>query len=477
MDAKDKDESKDRRREETLAQRVGQALDQMNPSGVDECPNAGIIAAYSDHGLALDETARWESHFATCARCRKILRVLAASSDTPLAENEVARLGELVAAARVPARTAAGGQGSKIAQPKAWDWRVRWLAPALGAAAVLAVWFAMRPPRRSVAPVPPPVLVAQAPKEEALPNSAPADQPTANLLRDDRQAAASPSTRQKALTPSLDSENKVAIGGAASANDSLSRVTPVTPDAVGELQKKDEFDQRANEREARSEANLPSPPPAPPPAKVGTSTGAPAVPQSNAKSASDLHSEKGAPAEALQSQAANALSLPQPVPKPEAAAGAVAQAETSSRPSTNAQSRQAFGALKAKEPTPPVLVRSPVSDAVLWRAGSGGTIERSTDSGRSWAPQSSPAREDWLSGAAVSNAVCWLAGRNGAIARTEDGAQWDRVPPPMQAARSDGTLPDWTVITVRDAQTATVTASDGRRFATADGGKTWQAQP
>ena len=84
MDAKDKDESKDRRREETLAQRVGQALDQMNPSGVDECPDAGIIAAYSDHGLSLDETARWESHFATsrgaerfcaCLRLRRTRRL------------------------------------------------------------------------------------------------------------------------------------------------------------------------------------------------------------------------------------------------------------------------------------------------------------------------------------------------------------------------------------------------------------------
>ena len=129
MDAKGRDEPKNRRREETLARRVGEALHKMNPSGTGECPDAEVIAAYSDHGLALDETARWDSHFATCARCRKILRVLAASADTPLAENEVARLGELVAAAHVP--TDATAKPAKIARPGAWDWRVRWLAPAL----------------------------------------------------------------------------------------------------------------------------------------------------------------------------------------------------------------------------------------------------------------------------------------------------------------------------------------------------------
>ena len=90
-----------------------------------------------------------ESHFVTCARCRKILAVLAASVDidTPLAETEVARLGELVAAARTPRE--APSQAAKPNRANRWSWRARWLAPAFGVAAVLAVWFAIRPPRRA----------------------------------------------------------------------------------------------------------------------------------------------------------------------------------------------------------------------------------------------------------------------------------------------------------------------------------------
>jgi photosystem II stability/assembly factor-like uncharacterized protein len=44
------------------------------------------------------------------------------------------------------------------------------------------------------------------------------------------------------------------------------------------------------------------------------------------------------------------------------------------------------------------------------------------------------------------------------------------------AASPAGKLPDWIGVTARDAQAATITASDQRRYATQDGGKTWQAQ-
>jgi len=121
------------------------------------------------------------------------------------------------------------------------------------------------------------------------------------------------------------------------------------------------------------------------------------------------------------------------------------------------------------------MLKAP-SGSALWRAGKGGIIERSTDAGKTWVSQMSPAQEDWLAGAAVSDTTCWLAGRNGAIARTSDGEHWERIAPPSQAAGTDGKLPDWTAITARDGQSATITASDGRQYATLDAGKTWQLQ-
>src|SRR3984885_13564886 len=173
MDSQDRDESKIRRREATLARRMGEALDQMNPHGAGECPDAEVIAAYAEQALAPAESERWEGHFATCARCRKILRVLAASADMPLAEKEVAELGKLIAGARAPVEITP--RGAERAHPKRVDWRTRWLAPALGVAAVLAVWFAMRPPWRATNGGASTTLIAQAPKEELPLSPAPAE--------------------------------------------------------------------------------------------------------------------------------------------------------------------------------------------------------------------------------------------------------------------------------------------------------------
>jgi photosystem II stability/assembly factor-like uncharacterized protein len=122
-----------------------------------------------------------------------------------------------------------------------------------------------------------------------------------------------------------------------------------------------------------------------------------------------------------------------------------------------------------------ILLKTP-SGRVLWRTGKGGIIQHSTDGGRSWVLQTSPLQEDWLAGAAVSDSVSWLVGRNGAIARTTDGDHWERIASPPVASTS-GKMPDWGGVTARDAQNATISASDGRQYATQDGGKTWRAIP
>src|SRR5579859_6011361 len=112
--------------------------------------------------------------------------------------------------------------------------------------------------------------------------------------------------------------------------------------------------------------------------------------------------------------------------------------------------------------------------SALWRGGKAGRIERSTDAGKTWILLPSPSTEDWLAGAAISDSVCWLAGRHGALARTMDGQDWQRVPPPAQAAGPGGNQPDWTALSAKDASNAAITAADGRRFVTADGGQTWK---
>ena len=64
-----------------------------------------------------------------------------------------------------------------------------------------------------------------------------------------------------------------------------------------------------------------------------------------------------------------------------------------------------------------------------------------------------------------SASVCWLVGRAGTVLRTTDGRRFQRVPFPEPV--------DLTSVASASDRAATVTASDGRVFRTADGGVTW----
>src|SRR6267143_3545505 len=169
MDSQKRDESHDHRREEALARRMGDALERLDHRGTGECPDAELIAAYHERSLQPDEIARWEGHFAICGRCRRILAVLAATAEVPLAEKEVAHLGALIAATRAPAEAAT--RPIEITHLNRLAWRMRWVGPALGVSAVLAVWVAMRSPWRTADQSPSGTLIAQAPRREPPPGT------------------------------------------------------------------------------------------------------------------------------------------------------------------------------------------------------------------------------------------------------------------------------------------------------------------
>ncbi len=487
MDSQDRDETRIRRRQELLARRVGEALDQTKPHGAGECPDAEVIAAYAEQALGPAESAHWEGHFAMCARCRNILRVLAASTDTPLAEKEVAQLGKLVSAVRAPVEIT--GRPARRARPRLLDWRTRWLAPALGVAAVLAVWFAMRPPWRATDRGATATLVAQAPKEEAPLSPAPAevDQLSKVAPQQDQKTEPAPlPDRPSSIAPSFDSRAEGRAKGRADADNALDKISPSTSEATSSLKKDKELSVLLGERKLQTPA-IPPPQQALP--KAQAAIDAPAAPQSEAKAAVGAPAPAPFPSARAQANEAAppALEAPQSNSQSVTVAEAAPQVEISSgtlggtikqKPSadqsTNGRNYKALATLRPAQENSAVL-KAP-SGAALWRAGKGGTIERSNDAGKTWASQASPSKEDWLAGAAVSDTVCWLAGRNGSIARTVDGVHWQRIAPPAQAGATVGKSADWTGITARDGQSAAITASDGRKFVTADGGKTWQQQ-
>lgn len=469
MGSRDQDELKIRRREESLARRVGEALGEMDAHNEAHCPDREILAAYAEQGLGPAETEKWESHFALCSRCRKILLALAASAATPLAEKDATSLGTADAPGRNPMEiTSSQGKG---ARPKRLAWRARWLAPAFGVAAALAVWLAVRAPWRTTGRGDSVTLIAQAPRQEPQPTNPPPQQldrlsnatpglgqPEKNQKAGEEPSNSSAKTIAPSSSPSLKAKQNDATGGAFGAGASNS---PLSPGVLKQDKKSD------NEFAGREVSPAPLPraavPPAPQPAPAIRSDIPPVValtPQAGTPPntvADRLSREKEADAPKAQAQAGTGSTAGQ-VDAPESRAGA--------RP------QQAFALERALQKDSSLL-RAP-SSSTVWRIGKGGAIERSLDGGATWVLQISPSPQDWLAGAAVSNIVCWVAGRSGAIARTIDGEHWERIAAPRQAAGAGGAFPDWTAVSATGAQTATVTTADGRRFATTDGGATWR---
>jgi hypothetical protein len=464
MDSHDKKELTDRLREEALAQRLGEALDRLSRDDIRGCPGAEIIAGYQEQALDPAETVQWESHFAICSRCRKILAVLAASVEAPLAENEIARLGESVGSAKRPPRTDPSHK-IKPFRPGAWDWRMRWLAPALGVAAVLAVWFALRPPWRAKNPESSGTLIAQTPKNEALPQAA--------LRSLDRFSTAAPAKKEEAVAapapvPAKDqSVLKTLPASPASPPSKKDKDEVANGNAVAEIRPNATPAENAPRDDKQKRAELDA---------VSGASPAPA-PQAQARIASRAREVAEAPTSASQTVTVTGEAPPTSAAQSEVGESVATQNASNEPANARPLKNRAYAALaKAAAPPGGAIVVKSSSGALLWRAGSGGSIQRSSDGGVTWISQESPSQEDWLAGSATSDTACWLVGRNGAIARTTDGQRWEKISPPFASASASGKFPDWTGVMARNAEAATITASDQRRYATQDGGKTWQAQ-
>jgi hypothetical protein len=165
--------------------------------------------------------------------------------------------------------------------------------------------------------------------------------------------------------------------------------------------------------------------------------------------------QRSAASAALDRRVANEAAPPAAVPvAPPPAADAAA-----------AESLRVFGvasAVGAASSTREILSPDP---AIRWRLSPGGSVHYSTDSGATWEFLSTGIQADLTAGSSPSGVVCWLVGRGGVVLRTVDGRSWQRVtfPEPVDLASVQAT----------DAETAVVTASDGRTFHTADAGRTW----
>ncbi len=135
-----------------------------------------------------------------------------------------------------------------------------------------------------------------------------------------------------------------------------------------------------------------------------------------------------------------------------------------SAPVAAAQDALSAQAFAAREAVGLVEVTSPDAQ-VRWRLA-GRAVLRSADRGATWTPVVSAQTARLLAGVAPSAAVCWLVGEAGLVLRSVDGVTFVRVTAPAAV--------DLTAVTATSAANAAVTAADGRRFTTSDGGTTWE---
>src|SRR5437660_579732 len=143
-------------RDAALARLMAEALSRSKSDRAEHssaCPDTEVLATYAEHGLTEAETARWESHFADCNRCQKIIAVLASTDE--LTDADIERLGNRAEASlaspplrRPVAEIAKAWWTSLWRKPAVW----RWLVPVAGMASAAGLWFALHqaPPRETL---------------------------------------------------------------------------------------------------------------------------------------------------------------------------------------------------------------------------------------------------------------------------------------------------------------------------------------
>ena len=414
------------------------------------CPDAEILAAYAEHGLSDREASRWDGHIADCSRCQKIIASVVLSGESlEEARNEEQGSSVLAFVIRKPGPGASG-----ISR---WPGFWRWWVPSLGLATAVMLWFVLHP-----------ALQHQASPQRAAATTTGTSQggargnPAASSTKPEETQMA----QAKAPPPPAEISGAAGISGGTIRDSEEPQANP-SADALKKSAK-----QGSLQSEGQSEAQA---------RPVLDADRAAGTPEARAKDAEPPSAEAGdqkkekvevsgeTPAIATAAPSASQLAPP-------SAAAPQQSFGTSARASVSNQMRAL-----AKIASSPIVFGSPDRSA-LWRVGPSGLIENSSDRGQTWRPEASGVTADLLAGAAPLAKVAWAVGRSGIIVRTEDGERWQRVMPPSfvdgvnGAGAQNAAAPDWISVEARDELHATIISRDLRRYATADGGRTWVQQ-
>jgi hypothetical protein len=435
-------------RERSFENALASHLRADNSAGLSNaaCGDAETLAAYHERSLAQEQMTSLKAHVADCERCQEILAQLRATDEilvavantTPHATPDAApdATHDAKSAVRVlPVRTRA-----------LW----RWVGPAGALAAALLVWVAVHE-NNSVRV--PPQLPSPARKQSETAKNLPASQP-ALTYAPSLDATSKPEKAFSDALSALDTAPQSKIAGAARQRPQSLLKEKDSGSAQKKSSVQDDFGQLAGrslttnalpapDGDLRSRVEVP---------KTEASTNETAAPQRGAVVAA------APPAPPTPAPSARAeLSRPRAAAPVAGALQQEQQLEATPRFKSNVEMRLANTVTE-------VTIAAPGGRA-SWRVGPAGTIEFSSDAGKTSIVQPSGVIADLLAGSAPSDKVCWIVGRSGTILRTTDGgAHWQRLRPPVQD--------DLRSVSAADAQRATVSSTNGT-YQTTDGGATW----
>jgi hypothetical protein len=468
----------------------------------EDCPEPEILAAYFDHALDAQETARFDLHFSRCSICRERLAAMARASGTS---------------------GALDAQGAEREKAGAWDWLMgpRWLMPAAALLVALLVITGIAWRMRKTA-APSNELAMERPEAVPSPNSAtapsseaPANSPTLPEAAPPAKVAP-PATREKAAVPPAASTPRDSASAAIELGEPRATHALGTTSAAGAKAGVSHATTAARRGGLSSTGSAasqnysvrvdtpPQPQSAAPRKGAVMDRGAMRAGSGGAESGSGTGAGVGAAnsgdASATVAQSApaqDATVVPAVPPAKKAQPGSV-ESDTNAAVQTDEAKEEHAAKTKLPETAVPSrsvtarnLSASQTTEAaaltrlqeaqissnvmnlqihtpdakILWMVASPGVIEKSEDGGTTWKPEYVETRALILAGVAPTAKICWVVGAGGTILRTTNGSHWKTIRPPVET--------DFVRVEAADALTATVTAMDGRRFSTRDGGKSW----
>jgi hypothetical protein len=411
-------------------------------SGV--CPDAEVLAAFVDHSLPERAHEAVVTHLADCGRCIEHVAVLSRCDDA------------------LP--------GSRPVSPwSLFGWvRRPWLVPAMAAAIVAVIWTALPSDNQRTG------TEERTMKEEvsagrkqlggrAVQAPAATPPPAASGL-------ARPVASQEPTTVDRLDDKGAAVGSARAATDNEREDLPAARDKSNVQASAPQ--RRLSAAASKGQLAPAGPPPVAAPAETDRSRIAESVaigearqksadavaPNDDERARSKVLSETKA-AESYRREAfADAASVEQQNASPPVAPGAAGGPLNQ-----QAQTASPAAPLSMAKADVPLVYPSP-DPTVKWRVA-GTRVERTIDGGNTWITDRAPSVTGVRNGASPSRDVCWLVGDAGLVVRREASGSWTVVTPPVAATLI--------AIAAPSASDALVTAADGRRFGTIDGGHTW----